>query len=90
MRNYIKNSVSKIYNRQRRREVSLLIVRDPELTEMDVVFGVPSQRDKWEETDDYDAEMTVSQNDEMMLVITMTERPGYKVHPVVKIFRTIE
>ena len=90
VRNYIKNSVSKIYNRQRRREVSLLIVRDPELTEMDVVFGVPSQRDKWEETDDYDAEMTVSQNDEMMLVITMTERPGYKVHPVVKIFRTIE
>ena len=90
VRNYIKNSVSKIYNRQRRREVSLLIVRDPELTGMDVVFGVPSQREQWEETDDYDAEMTVSQNDEMMLVITMTERPGYKVHPVVKIFRTIE
>ena len=89
VRNYIKNSVSKIYNRQRRREVSLLMVRDPELTEMDVVFGLPSQRERWEETDDYDAQMTVSQNDEMMLVITMTERPGYKVHPVVKIFRTI-
>ena len=55
VRNYIKNSVSKIYNRQRRREVSLLIVRDPELIEMDVVFGVPSQREQWEETDDYDA-----------------------------------
>jgi hypothetical protein len=79
----------KIYNRQRRRDISLLIVRDPELTEMDVVFSEPSQEYEWVETDDYNTQMTVSQNDEMILVITMKEKPGYKVHPVVKIYRTI-
>lgn len=87
--NYIKNSVSKIYNRQRRREISLLAVRDPELTEMDVVFAEPSQEYQWEEIDDYNTQMTVSQNDDMILDITMKEKPGYKVHPVVKIYRTI-
>ena len=89
VRNYIKNSVSKIYNRQRRRDVSLLITRDSDLTEMDVVFGEPSQSYQWTECDDYNTQMTVSQNDEMILVITMKEKPGYKVHPVVKIYRTI-
>ena len=56
---------------------------------MDVVFAEPSQEYQWEEIDDYNTQMTVSQNDEMILVITMKEKPGYKVHPVVKIYRTI-
>ena len=85
--NYIKNSISKIYNRQRKREVDLLALRDPELETMDVVFQKPLDESEWEKIDDYDAEMTVGQNDEMILVITMTERAGIKVHPRVKIFR---
>ena len=85
--NYIKNSISKIYNRQRKREVELLALRDPELETMDVVFQKPLDESEWEKIDDYDAEMTVGQNDEMILVITMTERAGIKVHPRVKIFR---
>jgi hypothetical protein len=85
--NYIKNSISKIYNRQRKREVELLALRDPESDFMDVVLGKPMDESEWEKIDDYNADMTVGQNDEMILVITLTERPGIKVHPRVKIYR---
>lgn len=85
--NYIKNSISKIYNRQRKREVELLSIRDPKLDYMDVVFNSPMDETDWDSINDYNAEMMVGQNDEMILVITMTERPGTKVHPKVKIYR---
>lgn len=87
MGNYIKNSISKIYNRQRPRVVQLLTTPDPSAIQMEVDFEPIGENEVWTKTDDFDSEMTVGQNDEMILVITMTERAGVRVHPRVKIYK---
>jgi hypothetical protein len=65
----------------------LLAKADASAIEMKVDFSSVPSGEVWTKIDDFDSEMTVGQNDEMILVITMTEKPGIRVHPRVKIYR---
>ena len=85
--NYIQNSVSEIYNIQRRREVTVYYRRNTAGTEMDVDFRADGNGyDGWSILEDYDAQMTTESN-EMILTITLSIGQGYTIHPSVKIYR---
>ena len=85
--NYIQNSVSEIYNIQRRREVIVYFRRNDFGSEMNVEFKPdPSGYGNWDVLGDYDAKMTTESN-EMILTITLSIEQGYTIHPLVKIFR---
>jgi hypothetical protein len=85
--NYIQNSISDIYNIQRKREVIVYRKHNTDSSDMNVEFKAsPDGYDDWEVIGDYNAQMTTESN-EMILTITLSIEQGYTIHPFVKIYR---
>ena len=85
--NYIQNTITRIFNTQRRREVTLY-VRSNGTEQADVMFSPDADgySDGWERMDDFDAETRIENND-MILRVTFALERGVTVHPQIKIYR---
>ena len=85
--NYIQNSISEIYNIQRRREIVIYRKKNSNSSDMKVEFSAnPDGYDDWEIISDYDARM-ITESNEMILTITLSIEQGSIIHPFVKIYR---
>lgn len=86
-RNYIQNTVSKIYNTQRRRDV-VLYNRMSDNGQTNVVFDASEVGDinNWSVTEDFETHVSISDND-MYLDIIITVKEGVQLHPQIKIYR---
>ena len=84
--NYISNSVFKIFNSQRKREITVYGKNNGTDT-MDVDFkSIKNGYDSWEKVENFVTEMSVVDN-EMILTLTISVRGGVTLHPQVKIYR---
>ena len=84
--NYIQNTISNIFNTQRKREV-VLYGYQTTTESMDVKFESDSNGYKnWQVIEDFDTETRIENND-MILVITISMERGLTVHPQLKIYK---
>lgn len=84
--NYISNSVFKIFNSQRKRDI-IVYGKSNGTDEMKVDFdSSPEGYDSWEKIENFSTEMSVVDN-EMILTLTISVRGGTTLHPQVKIYR---
>lgn len=84
--NYIQNTISNIFNTQRKREVVLYGYKNS-TESMDVQFeSDPNGYKTWSVIEDFDIETKIENND-MILVITISMERGLTVHPQLKIYR---
>ena len=84
--NYIQNTISKIFNTQRKREVVLYGYKNS-TESMDVQFKSESEGySTWSVIEDFDTETRIENND-MVLVITIAMERGLTVHPQLKIYK---
>ena len=84
--NYIQNTISKIFNTQRKREVVLYGYKNS-TESMDVQFKSESEGySSWSVIEDFDTETRIENND-MVLVITIAMERGLTVHPQLKIYK---
>ena len=84
--NYIQNTITNIFNTQRKREVVLYGFNNSTQT-MDVQFeSNESGYNDWKVIEDFDVDTRI-ENDDMVLIITISMERGLTVHPQLKIYK---
>lgn len=85
IRNYIKNTISEIYNIQRTIDVDLYMTVDDDIEDIDVVYG-DIDIENWEKTTNFRSQIS-NNNGDIILTITLDSLKHRRIHPVVKIYR---
>lgn len=85
IRNYIKNSISEIFNIQRVIEVELYTLVDDTIDEVEVIYE-ETDLTGWEKDKNFKSQITTN-NGDIILTVTIESLRHRKVHPVVKIYR---
>lgn len=88
IKNYIASSISEIYNIQRKMDVVMYRKENNTLEQMQVELERPDDMDSglWSVLENYETEFSTN-NDELILTITMFEVKYSTVHPQIKIYR---
>lgn len=86
MKNYIKNSISEIFNNQRTIEVELFGINDNSTESMQVDYNIIEDMTGWNKIENFKTEFNIS-NGDMIVTITMSENKHMIIHPQIKIYR---
>ena len=86
MKNYIKNSISEIFNNQRTIEVELFGINDNSTESMQIDYNIIEDMTGWNKIENFKTEFNIS-NGDMIVTITMSENKHMIIHPQIKIYR---